>query len=491
VQLNRPRLWLAAAMAAVVAVALTITATTARAAAGCGVTYSVTNQWPGGFGASVTVNNVGDPVSGWRLTWSFGAGQTITQLWGGVATQSGAQVSVANADWNGNIPTGGSVGLGFNASWNNSSNPAPTSFALNGTTCTGGVTTTTTTSQPPTTTTRPPTTTTTTTRPPTTGPTGTLPNSFQWSSSGALISPKPDATHQLRGIKDPSVVFANGRWHVFASTASSAQGYNLVYMNFTDWSQAGSATHVYLDRTAIGTGYRAAPQVFFYAPQNLWYLVFQNGNAAYSTNPDISNPNGWSAPRNFYSAMPDIIRQNIGSGFWVDMWVICDAVNCYLFSSDDNGHLYRSQTTVGNFPNGFTNTVIAMQDANRNLMFEASNVYKVAGQNQYLLLIEAIGSDGRRWFRSWTSTAIAGTWNALAATESNPFARSNNVAFPAGAWTRDISHGEMIRAGTDQTLTISPCQIRYVYQGLDPAAGGDYNNLPWRLGRLTQSNSTC
>ncbi|MDT0566111.1 non-reducing end alpha-L-arabinofuranosidase family hydrolase [Streptomyces sp. DSM 3412] len=316
-----------------------------------------------------------------------------------------------------------------------------------------------------------------------------LPSRFSWSSSGTLISPKSDATHNIAGIKDPTVVQYNGKYHVFASVASSS-GYNLVYLNFSDWSQAGSATHHYLDRSAIGAGYRAAPQVFYYAPQRLWYLVYQTGNASYSTNPDISNPNGWSAPRNFYSSMPDIIRQNIGNGYWVDMWVICDSANCYLFSSDDNGHLYRSQTTVGQFPNGFTNTVIAAQDS-KYALFEASNVYKVQGANQYLLLVEAIGSDGRRYFRSWTSSNLAGSWTQLAASESNPFARSNNVSFPSGAWTRDVSHGEMLRAGYDQTLTIPACRLQYLYQGLNPGASGDYNLLPWRLGLLTQTNSTC
>jgi endo-1,4-beta-xylanase len=317
-----------------------------------------------------------------------------------------------------------------------------------------------------------------------------LPSRFSWSSSGALISPKPDSTHNIAGIKDPSVVYYNGKYHVFASVANRS-GYNLVYLNFSDWSQAGSATHHYLDRSAIGTGYRAAPQVFYYAPQRLWYLVYQTGNASYSTNPDISNPNGWSAPRNFYSSMPDIIRQNIGKGNWVDMWVICDSANCYLFSSDDNGHLYRSQTSVGQFPNGFTNTVIAAQDSNKNALFEASNVYKVQGSNQYLLLVEAIGSDGRRYFRSWTSGSLAGSWTPLAASESNPFARAVNVTFPSGAWTKDISHGEMIRAGYDQTLTIPSCRLQYLYQGLNPNASGDYNSLPWRLGLLTQTNSSC
>ncbi|MEU6474617.1 non-reducing end alpha-L-arabinofuranosidase family hydrolase [Streptomyces massasporeus] len=316
-----------------------------------------------------------------------------------------------------------------------------------------------------------------------------LPSRFSWNSGGTLISPKPDATHDIAGIKDPTVVQYNGKYHVFASTASSS-GYNLVYLNFSDWSQAGSATHHYLDRSAIGRGYRAAPQVFYYAPQRLWYLVYQTGNASYSTNPDISNPNGWSAPRNFYSSMPDIIRQNIGNGHWVDMWVICDSANCHLFSSDDNGHLYRSRTTVGQFPNGFTDTVIALQDS-KYALFEASNVYKVQGSNQYLLLVEAIGSDGRRYFRSWTAGSLAGSWTQLAASEGNPFAKSSNVAFPSGAWTRDISHGEMIRAGHDQTLTIPSCRLQYLYQGMNPNAGGDYNLLPWRLGLLTQTNSTC
>ncbi|MFE2640889.1 non-reducing end alpha-L-arabinofuranosidase family hydrolase [Streptomyces scopuliridis] len=317
-----------------------------------------------------------------------------------------------------------------------------------------------------------------------------LPGSFSWSSSSALIAPKPDSAHNIAGIKDPSVVRYNGKYHVFASTAS-ASGYNLVYLSFSDWSQAGSATHHYLDRSAIGTGYRAAPQVFYYAPQGLWYLVYQTGNASFSTNPDISDPNGWNAPRNFYSSMPDIIRQNIGNGYWVDMWVICDSANCYLFSSDDNGHLYRSQTTVSQFPNGFTNTVIAAQDANRYALFEAANVYKVQGSDQYLLVVEAIGSDGRRYFRSWTAGSLGGSWTALAASESNPFARANNVTFPSGSWTRDVSHGEMIRAGYDQTLTIPACKLQYVYQGLNPGASGDYNTLPWRLGLLTQTNSAC
>ncbi|NEC86596.1 glycoside hydrolase [Streptomyces sp. SID12501] len=320
-----------------------------------------------------------------------------------------------------------------------------------------------------------------------------LPSSFTWSSSGPLIAPKSDATHSLSAVKDPSVVYSGGKWHVFASTTSSTGAYSMVYLNFTDWSQAGAAQHHYLDQTAIGTGYKTAPQVFFFAPQNLWYLVYQTGsNAAYSTTTDIANPSSWSAPKTFYAdGMPQIVKDNIGSGYWVDFWTICGTVNCYLFSSDDNGHLYRSRTSLANFPNGFTDTVIVMSETSRYRLWEASNVYKLAGSNTYLLIVEAIGSNGKRYFRSWTSTSITGTWTALADTEANPFARSSNVTFSGTPWTNDISHGEMIRAGVDQTLTVNPCRLQYLYQGMDPAATGSYSTLPWRLSLLTQTNSNC
>ncbi|KAJ2912952.1 hypothetical protein MD484_g7454, partial [Candolleomyces efflorescens] len=219
-----------------------------------------------------------------------------------------------------------------------------------------------------------PTSTVTSNPPSNTGAAPSLPTSFRWSSSGPLISPKNDSRN-LAGVKDPSVVYHNGRWHVFATTAKSG-GWNLFYTNFTEWSQAASAPFFYLDQSGIGTGYRAAPQIFYFAPQKLWYLVYQNNNAAYSTNPDISNPRAWTAPKTFYSGTPRIITQNIGDGYWVDMWVICDASLCHLFSSDDNGHLYRSQTTIANFPNGFNEPVIALQDT-KNRLFEASNVYRL------------------------------------------------------------------------------------------------------------------
>lgn len=155
-----------AAAAAVSAVSIT----GASAAAGCRVGYTIGSQWQGGFTANVTVTNLGDPLNGWTLTWTFGAGQQVTQAWNATVSQSGAQVTARNASWNGNLATNASAGFGFNGSWNNATNPAPASFTLNGTVCTGGITPTTAppTSAPPTS--APPTTPPPTTPPPTSPP---------------------------------------------------------------------------------------------------------------------------------------------------------------------------------------------------------------------------------------------------------------------------------------------------------------------------------
>jgi hypothetical protein len=328
--------------------------------------------------------------------------------------------------------------------------------------------------------------------------TNALPSNFTWTSTDRLISPKNDS-RAISGIKDPSIIYDRGTYHVFASTAVEA-GYNLVYLNFTDFAEAHTADFFYLDQSAIGTGYRAAPEVFYFTPQKLWYLIYQNDNAAYSTNEDISNPAGWTAPQTFYSSTPTIIAEGLVTpqqGYWVDMWVICDDDNCHLFSVDDNGRLYRSQTPVSQFPHGMSDPVVALSEPRKEDLFEASNVYLV-GDGTYLLLVECIGEGdspgGLRYFRSWTSSKIEGPWSPLAATQANPFMGEANVQFSGTKWTKSISHGEIIRTDVDEKLSIGwPGHWRFLYQGVDPSTPSNtsYNAIPWSLGLLTQTGASC
>ncbi|MEU4567343.1 cellulose binding domain-containing protein [Micromonospora sp. NPDC023956] len=162
---------LAATAAGALAAGTLTTVVASAAAVGCRVDYRVTNQWGGGFGADLTVTNLGDPLTGWTLTWSFTAGQQVNQAWNATVTQSADQVTARDAGHNATIGTGGTANFGFNASWNDASNPAPAGFALNGTTCTGAAPTTPPGTTPPPTT-PPPTTPPPTTPPPTTPPAG-------------------------------------------------------------------------------------------------------------------------------------------------------------------------------------------------------------------------------------------------------------------------------------------------------------------------------
>ncbi|GFJ83619.1 hypothetical protein Phou_077990 [Phytohabitans houttuyneae] len=118
----------------------TATLPASAAASGCSVTYTVQSQWPSGFSANVALTNLGSPVTSWTLTFAFpNASQKVTQGWSATWTQSGAQVSAASMGWNGSLGTGASTSIGFVGAWTGA-NPAPASFALNGTTCTGSVT---------------------------------------------------------------------------------------------------------------------------------------------------------------------------------------------------------------------------------------------------------------------------------------------------------------------------------------------------------------
>jgi hypothetical protein len=120
----------------VAALGATFAATPANAATGCKVAYTA-NEWPGGFSASITVDNLGDALTSWKLEFDYpDASQKISQGWNGRATQSGQHVTITNEAWNGNLATGASVTPGLNGSWSGS-NPAPTSFTLNGAVCTG------------------------------------------------------------------------------------------------------------------------------------------------------------------------------------------------------------------------------------------------------------------------------------------------------------------------------------------------------------------
>jgi endo-1,4-beta-xylanase len=264
----------------------------------------------------------------------------------------------------------------------------------------------------------------------------------------------------------------------------------MVYTSFADWKDAPSAPLYHMDQTRGFNTYVAAPQLFYFTPQKKWYLVFQSGPPMFATADEPGDPTKWTEPAPFFGRTPPDVERN---GGWLDFWVICDAQSCYLFFSNDHGRWYRSQTSIAKFPYGFSDPAVVMEEAEAGRMFEACNVYKIGGTNRYLALIEAFdaSSDNRRYFRSWTADSLEGTWTPLHGDGAAPFAGARNVSFAGAPWTRDISHGEMVRAGYDETMVIDGTKLQYLFQGFDPEApAANYNAIPWRLGLLTSKGAT-
>ncbi|GGO76435.1 GH12 family glycosyl hydrolase domain-containing protein [Nonomuraea cavernae] len=104
---------------------VTVTTTGGGGGGGCTAVYTQTGSWGGGFQGQVIVTNAGaTATTGWRVTLTFGGGQTVTQVWNGRTSQTASPYTVTSETYNGALAPGASTTFGFLGTWTGT-NPAP------------------------------------------------------------------------------------------------------------------------------------------------------------------------------------------------------------------------------------------------------------------------------------------------------------------------------------------------------------------------------
>ncbi len=112
--------------------AQTNSTTTTTTTTACDARYEVTNSWPGGYQAEVTVRNTGPRgLTGWTVTWQPPAGHAIGNLWNGTLSQNATAVTVTDAGHNAVLPAGGTTTFGFVAAGPEPVRPAVTCSTAN------------------------------------------------------------------------------------------------------------------------------------------------------------------------------------------------------------------------------------------------------------------------------------------------------------------------------------------------------------------------
>ena len=332
---------------------------------------------------------------------------------------------------------------------------------------------------------------------------------MNWKVSKPILKKGGNKDFDNVAVKDPSIVFFDGKYHVFYTSKKETQTENGIVYGMG----CGYVTAESLEKLADAKRYNLseildtniiAPQVFYFEPQKLWYMFAHRPNRGkkpnlvpiYLTNPDINNPNGWSISQDLHTGKSN-------DDFWIDFWVICDDAKAHLFYSDQKGSVLRMECPLDNFPEGFADskekialTVTGKNETGKWIMFEAEHVYRTKKQNLYLILLECgylirrkgpCADSRNRFMIAMVADKLEGPWRRVEESENEFFADAKNLFNEDGSKSNysQVSHPELIRSGYNQKLEIEDLDnIKMLFQSFDSSDTPntyDYNELPWEM----------
>ena len=90
-----------------------------------------------------------------------------------------------------------------------------------------------------------------------------LPDRFHWQLSAPLVEPLDRPGDPCFSVKDPTVVYADGSWHLFCTVRSKVRTHQIEYITFGSWENTENAQRTFL---TCRPGYFCAPQVFYFRP---------------------------------------------------------------------------------------------------------------------------------------------------------------------------------------------------------------------------------
>ena len=92
-----------------------------------------------------------------------------------------------------------------------------------------------------------------------------------WYVGSRCFQDGPSGSFDDIAVKDPSIVYSGGRYHLFY-TGRDSSNWRMGYATATSISGLSSATHTYMS-SLNGGSYFCAPQVFYFGAKGRWYLI--------------------------------------------------------------------------------------------------------------------------------------------------------------------------------------------------------------------------